>query len=70
MTKTIAIKFDTDGLIINRYIGVKEDDSWTHTDESEWPDDESGDDEVPRYYYDSDTGDISIEYETIATDEV
>ena len=65
MTDTIAIKYDSDGRIINRYIGSKDGESWTNTDAADWPDAEPGADELPRYYFDPTTGDITVEYETI-----
>ena len=65
MSDTIAIKYDSDGRIINRYIGSKDDDSWTNTDAAGWPDAEPGADELPHFYFDPTTGDITVEYETV-----
>jgi hypothetical protein len=67
MTRDISIKYDGDGRIINRYIGLKDSDSWTLTNESDWPSDESGPDEVPQYYFNPDTDEISIQYRQLET---
>ena len=62
---TISIKTDDDGQVTNRYIGAK-DGEWIQTDESEWPDPELGDNEIPQFYYDS--GTISVETKIVEDD--
>lgn len=65
---TISIRTDETGRIITRYIGAKDSDQWTQIAKSAWPEDESGSDEIPRYYYDPKTGEITVQYETMASD--
>lgn len=67
MSTTIAIKYDSDGLIINRYIGTKNDGAWTNTDAADWPEAEPGADEIPSFYFDPSSGDITVSYEQIDT---
>ena len=62
---TISIKTDEDGRIVNRYIGEKGGE-WIQTDESEWPEPDLADDEIPQFYYDS--GDITVETEIVEDD--
>jgi hypothetical protein len=63
---TIAIKYDdSTGRITNRYYDSAPNSEWTETLEGDWPKDNSGDNEVPRYFYDDATGEITVEYKTI-----
>ena len=63
---TISIKTDDDGRIVNRYLGEKGGE-WIQTDESDWPDPELSDDEIPQFFYDG--GTISVEKKIIEVDE-
>ena len=68
---TISINtasLDEDGRIRNRYIGTHDGEEWIAIPDDEWPTDEGADDEIARYYYDSETGDVWIEYETVDDD--
>lgn len=69
-TTTISIRTDETGRIITRYIGAKDGDQWTQAEKSKWPEDESGPDEIPRYYYDPKTDEITVQYETVTSDSV
>lgn len=65
---TIAIKYDdSTGRITNRYYDAAPDSMWTETADADWPTVDAGPDEVPRFYYDESTGDISVQYETVQT---
>lgn len=64
---TIAIKFDDTGRITNRYYDEPPDPTWTETTDSDWPTVDASPDEIPQFYYDESTGDISVQYETIDT---
>lgn len=65
---TIAIKFnESTGRITNQYYDAAPDPTWTETADSDWPDADPGPDEVPQFYYDESTGDISVQYETVDT---
>jgi hypothetical protein len=67
---TIAILYDdSTGRITNRYYDTKDDSTWTNTEDSAWPEDQSGEWEIPEYYYDEGTGDITIQYRTIPEEE-
>jgi hypothetical protein len=68
MSDKISIIHNDTGSITNRYFGTKTTGQWIVTDESAWPEDESGSDEIPRYYYDPKTGEITVQYETVASD--
>ena len=59
---------DADGRIRNRYNGEHDGDNWVAIPEAEWPEADAGDDEIPRYYYDENSGDVWVEYETIEHD--
>lgn len=61
----IAIKYDSDGKITNRFIGTKKGEEWTMTHDIDWPEPAPADDEVPLFYYDDATDEITVEYETV-----
>lgn len=65
MSDTIAIKFNDNGRITNRYIGAKSESEWTSTQRSEWPDADPADDEIAQYYYDESDGSITVQYKTV-----
>jgi len=60
---TVAIRYEADtGRITNRYFGgAKNEAGWVNTDDSEWPDPNVARDELPVYYYDNDTGGITVQ---------
>jgi hypothetical protein len=66
---TIAIRFDSEtGIITNRYyVGAKDESGWINTDESDWPDSNVARDELPVYYYDESTGNITVQGERQVT---
>ena len=65
----ISIKTDDDGQIINRLIGSKSGEDWTQTSDADWPDASPADDEIPQYFYDDSTGEISVQYKTVTQPE-
>lgn len=64
----ISIRYDDDGRVTNRYMGERAG-SWTQIPDDEWPDADPGEDEIPRYYYDEETGEVSVEYEAVDSGE-
>ena len=64
----ISIRYDDEGRITNKYNGERAG-SWVTIEDSEWPDADPDDDEIPRYYYDEETGKVSVEYETVEREE-
>ena len=69
MTDTISIRYEGGtGRITNQYHGERPG-GWTAIPASEWPDADTGEDEIARYYYDTATGEVTVEYETVTEDE-
>jgi len=66
--RMISIKYNDDGRITNKYNGERSG-SWTTIEDSEWPDADPDEDEIPRYYYDEGGGEVSVEYETVDREE-
>ena len=62
---TISIKTDENGRIVNRYLGEKGGE-WIQTDESDWPETDPADNEIPRFFYDG--GVITVEYKILEED--
>lgn len=65
MTGDISIKYDGDGTVTNRYIGAHDGEGWTLTKSADWPDPTPADNEIPIYFYDAQSGDITVEYEIV-----
>ena len=67
---TIAIKYDGDtGRITNRYyVGPKDGSGWVNTDESEWTEPNVARDELPVYYYDAKSDEITVQGERQVTE--
>lgn len=67
---TISIKYDDDGQIRNRYIGAKDGDEWTQVSDADWPDpNPMADNEIPLFFYDESTGEISAQLQTLPSEE-
>jgi hypothetical protein len=65
---TIAIKFDdSTGRITNRYYDKAPNKTWIETADADWPEQNSDPDEIPKFYYDESSGEISVQYETVDT---
>jgi hypothetical protein len=66
---TIAIRYDSDtGHITNRYyVGPKDEAEWVNTDDSDWPDPNVARDELPVFYYDESTDEITVQGERQVT---
>ena len=64
----ISIKYNDDGRITNKYDGERAG-SWTKIADEEWPDADPDGDEIPRYYYDEESGEVYVEYETVEREE-
>ena len=60
----ISIRYDDDGRITNKYNDERAG-AWITIEDSEWPDTDPDEDEIPRYYYDEDNAEVYVEYEKI-----
>ena len=61
----ISIIHNNNGRVETKFNGIKKGDRWTLIDESDWPDPNPADNEIPQYFYDEVTGEITVEYKIV-----